>query len=66
MKKKVLLSVAILTSLVLGLTGCGSNGGKGGASGKVDENGVTSDDITLTFWHYEDETTINMLAEKFM
>ena len=36
MKKKVLLSVAILTSLVLGLTGCGSNGGKGGASGKFD------------------------------
>ena len=66
MKKKVLVSVALITSLVLGLTACGSNGGSGGASGNVDENGVTTDEITLTFWHYEDETTINMLAEKFM
>ena len=27
---------------------------------------LTTDNITLTYWHYEDETTINMLAEKFM
>ena len=27
---------------------------------------VTTDDITLTYWHYEDVTTINYLAEKFM
>ncbi len=27
---------------------------------------VTTDNITLTFWHYEDETTVDYLAEKFM
>ncbi len=27
---------------------------------------VTTEDITLTFWHYEDETTVTLLAEKFM
>lgn len=27
---------------------------------------VTTDNITLTFWHYEDETTVTLLAEKFM
>ena len=63
MKKRV-LSLLLAGAMVLGLTACGS--GSGGPSGKVDENGVTTDDITLTFWHYEDETTINMLAEKFM
>ena len=63
MKKRV-LSLLLAGAMVLGLTASGS--GSGGPSGKVDENGVTTDDITLTFWHYEDETTINMLAEKFM
>ena len=27
---------------------------------------VTTDNITLTFWHYEDPTTVSLLAEKFM
>ena len=27
---------------------------------------VTTDNITLTFWHYEDATTVDYLAEKFM
>ena len=27
---------------------------------------LSEDPITLTYWHYEDETTINLLAEKFM
>lgn len=49
---------------VFAMTGCGNTGN--GPSGKVDENGVTTDDITLTYWHYEDETTINLLAEAFM
>ena len=62
--KKQLLSVMAALMIVLLLAGC--NSGKKGPSGKVDENGVTVDEITLTFWHYEDETTINMLAEKFM
>ena len=65
MKKKILLGAALMASMILALTGCGGKKG-GGPSGNVDENGVTTDEITLTFWHYEDETTINMLAEKFM
>ena len=36
------------------------------AGGDVDESGVTTEDITLSFWHYEDETTVTLLAEKFM
>ena len=62
--KKRILSLLLAGSMVLGLTACG--GSSSGPSGKVDENGVTTDEITLSFWHYEDETTINMLAEKFM
>jgi len=27
---------------------------------------VTDEEITLTYWHYEDETTIDLLAEAFM
>ncbi len=65
MKKKILLGAALMASMILALAGCGGKKG-GGPSGNVDENGVTTDEITLTFWHYEDETTINMLAEKFM
>ncbi len=66
MKKKVLLGVALMTLLMLALTGCGGKKATSGPSGNVDENGVTTDEITLTFWHYEDETTITLLAEKFM
>ena len=57
-----LLSVAMAATL---LTGCGKSGSSGG-SGNVDENGVTTDKIKLTYWHYEDETTIGLLAEAFM
>ena len=64
MRLKKILSLLLAGSMVLGLTACG--GSSSGPSGKVDENGVTTDEITLSFWHYEDETTINMLAEKFM
>lgn len=66
MKKKVLAVVLAVAALAFGLTGCGSGGSGGKSTGEVDENGVTKDDITLTYWHYEDETTINLLAEKFM
>lgn len=66
MKKKMLLAAALMMSLILALVGCGNSKKGDGPSGNVDENGVTTDEITLTFWHYEDETTINMLAEKFM
>lgn len=66
MKKKLLLGAALMASLMLALSGCGGGKKASGPSGEVDENGVTTDEITLTFWHYEDETTITLLAEKFM
>ncbi len=64
MKKRRILMAALVAVLAFILVGCGSS--SDGPSGKVDENGVTKDEITLTFWHYEDETTVNLLAEKFM
>ncbi len=71
MKKKVISSVLILATMIMSLTGCGSSGNGGsadtnGGADTVGEDGVTTEDITLTYWHYEDETTINLLAEKFM
>lgn len=63
MKKRVLVFMLAVT-MCLAAFGCSKK--KSGPSGKVDENGVTLDEITLTFWHYEDETTIKLLAEKFM
>ena len=75
MKKKI-LSLLLACSMVFGLAACGNgnagdggNGGgegNGGNEGQAGANGVTTDDITLTFWHYEDPTTIDYLAEKFM
>ena len=65
MKKKALVCVLLVLCMLVQLTGCGSKK-QSGPSGNVDENGVTTDEITLTFWHYEDETTINLLAEEFM
>lgn len=64
MKKKVLAGLLLSAAAMFAMTGCGNQGK--GPSGKVDENGVTTDDITLTYWHYEDETTMNLLAEAFM
>lgn len=63
--KKKLMSLLLATTMFAGLTACGSGSGST-STGEVDENGVTKDNITLTYWHYEDETTINMLAEAFM
>lgn len=48
MKKKILLGAALMASMILALTGCGGKKGSG-PSGNVDENGVTTDEITLTF-----------------
>lgn len=64
-KKLILACLLIVGVLAAALTGC-SKKNEMAASGNVDENGVTTDEITLTFWHYEDETTINLLAEEFM
>lgn len=64
MKKRTMVIMGMISMLALCLTGCSK--GKTGSSGNVDENGVTTDEITLTFWHYEDETTVNLLAEEFM
>lgn len=82
MKKKVkiwakrALSLFLAATTVVSLAACGGNGGNsadkgsnGGSAantGEVDENGVTKDEITLTFWHYEDETTIDLMAKAFM
>ncbi|MBO5228829.1 MAG: extracellular solute-binding protein, partial [Lachnospiraceae bacterium] len=66
--KKRILCMLLAVALTLTAFGCNKSDDKqgGAASGNVDENGVTTDEITLSFWHYEDETTINLLAEKFM
>ena len=34
--------------------------------GSIPGYSVTTDNITLTYWHYEDETTVALLAEAFM
>ena len=65
MKMKRVTAALLAATMVLGLTACGGNSGAK-STGEVDENGVTKDDITLTYWHYEDETTIGLLAEAFM
>lgn len=65
MRKKIIAAILVAATAVGMLGGCGKSGGAAG-SGNVDENGVTKDNITLTYWHYEDETTINKLADAFM
>jgi multiple sugar transport system substrate-binding protein len=71
--KKKLISALLAATMVVGLTACGnstssnSNGSsETGSTGSTSEDGVTTENITLTYWHYEDETTIDLLAEKFM
>lgn len=64
MKKKIVCMLLVMAMAITMLAGCGSKAPK--KTGEVDENGVTKDEITLTYWHYEDETTINLLAEAFM
>lgn len=64
MKKKI-LSALLAAVMTFSLAGCGEKGSSG-PSGNVDENGVTTDEITLTYWHFEDETTMQLMAEAFM
>ncbi len=65
MKRKLTCGVmaAVLLSMMAGCTHKGS----GGAAGEGNPAPIGADDqITLSYWHYEDETTVSMLAEKFM
>lgn len=64
MKKKFLASMLLAAATLFAMTGCGN--AAGGPTGDVDENGVTTDDITLTYWHYEDPKTMELLAQAFM
>ncbi len=71
MKKKLMAAILAMATMTGLLSGCGSSASDAapaaaGAEGTAGESGVTTEDITLTYWHYEDETTINLLAEKFM
>ncbi len=70
MKKKLIASVLVGAMVASTLTGCGSSQGtstsSSSSSASTSDSGVTTENITLTYWHYEDETTINLLAEKFM
>ena len=54
-------SVTVLAQL----TACGS-GASGAPSGEVDESGVTTDNITLSYWGFEDLDLMTQLAESFM
>ncbi len=47
-------------------TAGGDSGSAAAESANAGEDGLTTDNITLTYWHYEDETTIDLMAEKFM
>ena len=72
MKKNLSKAAAsiLAAAMVVGTAACGSSTNADTGSGQTaqgsGEDGVTTDNITLTYWHYEDETTINILAEKFM
>ena len=80
--KKKLLSAILAATMALSITACGGSSGgatQGGdtaqpaaesqdssASSAAAEAGLTTDNITLKYWHYEDDTTIQKLAEAFM
>lgn len=72
---KKVVSTALVASMAMSLafTGCNKSAAPDGTQSAGGSNtavssdpNVTTENITLSFWHYEDETTINMLAEKFM
>ncbi|MBO7401886.1 MAG: extracellular solute-binding protein, partial [Lachnospiraceae bacterium] len=70
MKKRILALVLALV-MAVGVVGCGKpatsptpNNNNGTTPGG--DPGVTQDQITLTFWSYEDKTTATLMAEKFM
>ena len=62
--KKRIVSALLALVMTVSLAACGGGGSKG-PSGNVDENGVTTDEITLTYWHFEDQKTMELMAEKF-
>ena len=76
MKKRV-LALLLAMAMVLSLAACNKSGtdskpdtasnSEGQSSqGSASNTGVTDEKITLSFWSYEDETTANLMAEKFM
>ncbi len=74
--KKKLIAGALVASMLLGMTACGSGSGSwsgsdSGSGSSADSSaaaaaGLTTDNITLSYWHYEDDTLVNYLAEAFM
>ena len=77
--KKLLVSMTLVASMLVGVAGCGSDttddgqGSNGGNSNVTVEAKevfggykVTTDNITLTYWHYEDENMATLMAEAFM
>ena len=77
MKKRV-LALLLAMAMVLSLAACNKSGtdskpdtasnsdGQSSSQGGASNTGVTDEKITLSFWSYEDETTANLMAEKFM
>ncbi len=72
---KALVSLTLAATMLLGACGKGGNGetpgNNDGGTQAAPKNVfgdyvVTDEEITLTFWHYEDETTVTMMAEEFM
>ena len=69
MKRKILCALLAAT-MAVSMTACGggnAGGGSGtpGASDAADAE-LTDDNITLKYWHYEDQELIEMMAEGFM
>ena len=76
MRKKVtrIVAAALAATMVLGLAACSDSGSTTGGGQVASSNyekptadpNATTDNITLTYWHYEDETTVEYLANAFM
>ncbi len=63
--KRIIAGLLMSATVLAQLTACGSKGA-GAPSGEVDESGVTTDNITLSYWGYEDLDLMTQLAESFM
>jgi multiple sugar transport system substrate-binding protein len=63
--KRIIAGLMASVTVLAQLTACGS-GSAGAPSGEVDENGVTKDNITLSYWGFEDLDLMTQLAESFM
>ncbi len=82
--KKKLLACLLVTTMIVGLLGCGSSTKNGGStttvvSGETIETTVagsdityhvatdlTTDKITLTYFHFDQDETVQYLADRFM